>query len=230
MKSLTVLLAYLCLVLPAFGAPPKIANAADGIFAAFQSHPLVGLGEWHGLAQELDFYAALVRDPRFAREVGNVVLETGDAAQQAVVDRYVNGDNVPYTELRKVWSDTVGWFPTVQALGSINFYATIRAINQTLPPEKRIKVWLGEPPIDWSQIKTKADWLPLQAQRDDYPSELIEREILGKNKKSLVIYGAAHFGLLPRRHGPISRPAPPQPARPVWTQPIPALFMSCRPI
>src|SRR4051812_37055292 len=105
MKLLTVLLAYLSLVLPAFGAPPKIVNAADGIFRAFQSHPLVGLGEWHGLAQELDFYASLVRDPRFANAVGNVVLETGDAAQQAVVDRYVDGDNVPYTELRKVWSD-----------------------------------------------------------------------------------------------------------------------------
>ena len=199
MKTLPSLIACLCIAAaPAFAAPPpKIVNATDGIFSAFQSHPLVGIGEWHGLAQELDFYATLVRDPRFATEVGNIVLETGDAAQQPVVDRYVNGENVPYKELRKVWSDTVGWFPTVQALGSINLYATIRAINQTLPPEKRIKVWLGDPPIDWSEIKTKADWLPFQAQRDDYPSELIEREVLGKNKKALVIYGAAHLGLYP---------------------------------
>jgi len=198
MKTLRYLVVWLCIALPAFAAPaPKISKAADGVFAAFQSHPLVGIGEWHGLAQELDFYATLVRDPRFAAEVGNIVLETGDAAQQAVADRYVNGENVPYTELRKVWSDTVGWFPTVQALGSINLYAVIRAVNQTLPPEKRIKVWLGDPPIDWSQVKTKADWLPFQAQRDDYPSQLIEREILGKNKKALVIYGAAHLGVYP---------------------------------
>jgi hypothetical protein len=76
MKSLAVLSACLCLVLFAFGAPPRIVNAADGIFAAFQNHPLVGLGEWHGMAQGLDFYAVLVRDPRFAKEVGNVVAET----------------------------------------------------------------------------------------------------------------------------------------------------------
>lgn len=129
---------------PVAAAPPaKVGNAADGIFEAFGSHPLVGLAEWHGLAQELDFYAALLRDPRFAAEVGNIVLEVGDAAQQAVIDRYVGGEDVPYTELRKVWSDTVGWSPTVIFAGSINLYATIRAVNQALPPEKRIKVWLG---------------------------------------------------------------------------------------
>jgi hypothetical protein len=199
MKTLRSLVICLCIAaVPAFAAPPpKVIDAADGIFAAFQTHQLVGLGEWHGLAQELDFYSALVRDPRFARDVGNIVLETGDAAQQAVVDRYVNGDNVPYTELRKVWSDTVGWFPTVQSLGSINLYATIRAVNQTLAPEKRIKVWLGDPPIDWSRTKTKDDWQPLEDQRDSYPGALIEREILSKDKKALVIYGTDHFSVYP---------------------------------
>jgi hypothetical protein len=136
--------------------PPIVTDAADGIFAAFRTHPLVGIGEWHGLAQELDFYSALLRDPRFAGEVGNIVLETGDAAQQETADRYVNGEQVPYPELRKIWDDTVGWFPAVTAIGSINVYATIRQINMNLPPDHRIKVWLGEPPIDWSSVKTKA--------------------------------------------------------------------------
>ncbi|HWU56319.1 MAG TPA: hypothetical protein VN175_12505 [Rhizomicrobium sp.] len=176
---------------------PKVAPAADGIFDAFKTHPLVGLGEWHGLAQELDFYVELLRDPRFARDVGNIVLEVGDAAQQDVIDRYVNGEAVPYPILRKVWADTVGWFPTVTYSGSINIYSTIRDVNAKLPPEQRIKVWLGEPPIDWAATKTKADWDPLAKQRDTYPAELIEREVLAKNKKALVIYGAGHFGIFP---------------------------------
>src|SRR6202000_3087857 len=98
------------LCLPSFAAPyePKVSPATEGLLAAFQTHPLVGLSEWHGLAQELDFYVALLRDPRFAADVGNVVVEVGDASQQSVIDRYVNGDAVPYSELRKVWSDTVG--------------------------------------------------------------------------------------------------------------------------
>lgn len=177
--------------------PPKVVNAADGIFAAFDGHPLVGLGEWHGLAQELDFYSTLLRDPRFAAQVGNIVLEVGDAAQQSVIDRYVAGEDVPYTELRRVWADTVGWFPTVTGIGSINLYATIREANRTLPPESRIRVWLGEPPIDWAAIKTKEDWMLLVKQRDTHPAGLIEREILAKGKKALVIYGTAHLGLYP---------------------------------
>ena len=177
--------------------PPKVVGAADGIFAAFATHPVVALGEWHGLAQELDFYATLLRDPRFGAQVGNVVLEVGDAAQQAVIDRYVAGEDVPYTELRKVWGDTVGWFPTVTNTGSINLYATIREVNRTLPPESRIKVWLGDPPIDWSQIKTKEEWQALVKQRDTYPVGLIEREILARGRKALVIYGTGHLGLYP---------------------------------
>ena len=176
---------------------PTVTNAVDGIFAAFQKHPVVGLGEEHNLAQEMDFYVDVIRDPRFASEVGNVVLEIGDAAQQQTIDRYINGETVPYAELRRVWSDTVGWFPTVTALGSINLYATIREVNLKLPPEKRIKVWLGDPPIDWSQVKTKADWEPLEAQRDSFPAALIVREILSNSKKALVIYGNSHFGIFP---------------------------------
>jgi hypothetical protein len=184
---------------PVFAAPPepKVMPAVDGIFDAFKTHPLVGLGEWHGLAQMLDFYVVLLREPRFAAEVGNIVVEVGGAQQQAVIDRYVNGEQVPYAELRKVWSDAAGWIPTVTDSGSINIYSTIREVNAKLPPERRIKVWLGQPPLDWASIKTKADWdrigNPVTEQRDSYTAQLIERELLAKNKKALVIYGTGHL-------------------------------------
>ena len=48
---------------------PTVVSAIDGILHAFQNHPLVGIGDNHNSAQEEDFYAALVRDPRFATEV-----------------------------------------------------------------------------------------------------------------------------------------------------------------
>ena len=59
---------------------PTVVSAIDGILHAFQHHSLVGIGDDHNSAQEEDFYAALVRDPRFATEVGNVVVEFGGAA------------------------------------------------------------------------------------------------------------------------------------------------------
>jgi hypothetical protein len=186
---------------PSFAAQsaPKVVPAADGIFDAFKTHPLVGLGEIHGLAQIYDFYVTLLRDPRFAKDVGNVVVEVGDAAQQKVIDRYVNGETVPYPALRKVWSDAVGWVPTVTYAGSINIFSTIRDVNAKLPPGQRIKVWLGEPPSNWAATKTMGDLEPLLKQRDTYPAELIGREILAKNKKALVIYEMGHLGIRPRK-------------------------------
>ena len=100
-----VLLAVSCSASDAQKAPnvlpaPTVRPAIDGVLAAFQNHPLVGMLNWegadnHDLAQQEDFYAALVRDPRFARDVGNVVVEFGASSAQAIIDRYVNGQDVP---------------------------------------------------------------------------------------------------------------------------------------
>lgn len=174
--------------------PPMVRPAIDGVLAAFQTHPIVGLGDAHGLAQEQDFYASLIRDPRFAQQVGNIVVEFGGGAHQDVIDRYVVGDAVPYTELRKVWTDVVGWVPTVEGLGYINFFTQVRAANQALPPDKRIHVWLGEPEIDWSKIKTRDDWARVAGFRDVHAARIIVQDILERHRKALVIYGTGHFG------------------------------------
>ena len=71
-----------------------VVPAVDGILKAFQNHPLVAIGDDHNSAQEEDFYAALVRDPRFPTEAGNVVVEFGGAAHQDILDRYLNGQRV----------------------------------------------------------------------------------------------------------------------------------------
>jgi hypothetical protein len=71
---------------------PTVTSGIEGILEAFQTHPVVGLGDIHGMAQEEDFYAALIRDPRFAKDVGNVVVEFGDAAEQETINRYVTGE------------------------------------------------------------------------------------------------------------------------------------------
>src|SRR4051812_13998133 len=72
-------------------APVKVEPALDGVFRAFENHPVVGLGDAHGLVAATDFYTSVVRDPRFAREVRNLVVEFGASSQQQVIDRYVAG-------------------------------------------------------------------------------------------------------------------------------------------
>jgi len=191
---------------------PTVRPAIDGILAAFDKHPLVGLGDMHGMAQQEDFFVTLIRDPRFAKEVGNVVVEFGTATHQDILDRYINGGSVSYAELRSVWSDVVGWIPTVTGLGYVNFFVQVRTINLSLLPEQRVRVWLGEPVIDWSTIKTREDIIPVMSQRDSYPATIVKREILAKGKKALVIYGGAHFGnpdmpVDPKTGDPIFGPA-----------------------
>jgi hypothetical protein len=171
-----------------------IKPAVDGLFDAFETHPLVALGDMHGLAQEMELYKLLIRDPRFARNVGNVVVEFGGAARQDVIDRYVNGAAVSYHELRQVWTDTVGFMPTVTDLGYAQFFAQVRQTNSTLPSTERIRVWLGEPPIVWEKIHTQKEYMSIMDRRNTHPAGLIVRSILAQKKKALVIYGGQHFG------------------------------------
>jgi hypothetical protein len=187
-------------------AAPTVRPAIDGILAAFEKHPLVGIGDAHNLAQQEDFFVTLIRDPRFAKEVGNVVVEFGTATHQDILDRYVNGAAVSYAELRSVWSDAVGATPTVTGLGYANFFVQVRTTNLSLPSERRIRVWLGEPVLDWTTVKTQEDIRPALAQRDSYPAAIIKREILAKGKRALVIYGNAHFGMpgIPAELGPVN--------------------------
>lgn len=193
MKAHHILTALILMLAPASAEPaPKVQPAISGLIDQFKTYPLVGLGDYHGLAQELDFYAALVRDPRFAEEVGNLVMEFG-AVSQPIIDRYLSGEDVPYTELRKVWTDSVGWVPTGTYVGFQNLFAQVRAVNAGLPPHKRIRIWLSDPKIEWQKVQTNKDWIALVRTRDTFAAQLIGDEIIAKGKKALVIWGGGHF-------------------------------------
>src|SRR5215469_1529228 len=172
---------------------PEVKAAVDGVLGLFQQKPVVVLCDQHGLAQEEDFYSGLVRDPRFVENVGNVIVEFGGEASQGIIDRYVAGEDVPLNELRRVWTQTAGWVPGPTFLGYINFFANVRAANRGLAPEHRIKMWLGEPKVDWSKIETFQGILPFLLQRDDNYFRIIRDEILLKHKKTLLIIGIGHI-------------------------------------
>jgi len=193
-------------------AAPAAAPAIDGVLQAFNDHPLVAIGDNHVMAEEEAFYIALVRDPRFAASVQDIVVEFGAGGHQAIMDSYLNGEAVPYDQLRLTWSDTVGWIPTVNGTGYIAFFAAVRAVNMHLPPDKRVRVWLGQPPIDWSTIHSRAEQRPLSVGRDGYAVDLVEREIMAKGRKALLIWGQAHFadaGVFSPTLGPALRAAHP---------------------
>jgi hypothetical protein len=174
-------------------AAPEAVPAVDGVLHAFRDHRLVAIGDNHVMAEEGAFYIALVRDPRFAATVQDIVVEFGAGGHQAILDRYLAGEAVPYDQLRLTWTDTVGFIPTINRTEYIAFFAAVRAVNMGLPADKRIRVWLGQPPIDWSSMHSRAEQRPLLLGRDRFAADLIEREIMAKGRKALLIWGMAHF-------------------------------------
>ena len=68
----------------------------DAILKAFESNSIVALGEGpHGNEQGLAFRLRLIRDRRFAATVNDIVVESGSAGYQDVVDRYMQGARRP---------------------------------------------------------------------------------------------------------------------------------------
>lgn len=180
----------------AYGQPlPLEAQPEPAVTATlqlFDTYPVVGIGEMHSLKELGDFYIDLVSRPAFAKEVGNVVFEFGNAFFQPVVDRYLVGEDVPYEEVKKAWTTTIaadGIHEVSVMYGQ--FYEAVREANRTLPQGQKIKIWLGDPPADPDDPLAYTD--ERFPDRDAFFAETVLQEILAKNEKALLIIGAGHL-------------------------------------
>lgn len=179
---------------PATAQPAVPVEPVSAILDAFRFHDIVALGEGaHNNEQGHAFRMSLIRDARFPNVVNDIVVECGNARYQDVIDRFIRGDDVPDDVLRQVWENaavtgTVWDVPIYE-----EFFRGVRAVNASLQRERQLRVLLGDAPIDWSQVRSADDyrkWLPA---RDTYPSEVIDREVLAKHRRALVIYGDGHL-------------------------------------
>ncbi|MXZ70756.1 MAG: hypothetical protein F4Z04_04500 [Acidobacteria bacterium] len=103
--ALVILLAVSAALWAQEGAPARPAAPVEPMAAlldAFASYDVVALSDPHGNEQVHALHLSLIRDPRLARAVDDIVFETGNALYQEVVDLYVNGADVPIDELRLV--------------------------------------------------------------------------------------------------------------------------------
>lgn len=179
-------------------APAKPATPLDAIPAildAFRTHQLVAIGDAHGNRQGDAFRLALVRDPRFAAAVDDILVESGNSRHQEIIDRFVRGEDVPRDALQRPWLDT-----TQQHVASLDvpeLVTTVRGLNASLPPERRMRILLGEPPIDWDRLRAPEDLKQWEAQpiakRDQFAADLLRREVFSRNRRALALYGAGHF-------------------------------------
>jgi hypothetical protein len=174
-------------------SPAIPVDAITGILGAFKTNSLVAISDAHGNKQAQDFLISLVRDRRFAETVNDIVVEWGSARYQDVIDRFVNGENIPYESLRRVWRDTTqasagGDLPIYE-----EFFRAVRAVNAPLAPARRLRVLLGDPPIVWENVRSKEDHRKWIEMREWFPAALIETEVLAKQRRALITYGHGHY-------------------------------------
>lgn len=197
MKHGAVITVALAILACTTGAPrQKVASscdtgaAVDAILREFESHRLVLLGEQHKRKEFHDFLKALVSDPRLARRVNDVVVEFGNAGYQDVMDRYIAGEDVDLAELRPAWRDTTQLLVWDSPLYE-EFFRSVRDLNRTLAPERRLRVLLGDPPINWSTVTDKESYGRF-AERDANFTEVTEREVISRGRSALLIIGGMH--------------------------------------
>jgi hypothetical protein len=172
---------------------PAPLDAITTILDAFRTHPVVGLDEVHADEGSHAFRLSLIRDPRFPILVNDILVEFGNSRYQDLMDRFIRGEPVADEDLKKVWQNTTLAHTIWDRPIYEDFYRAVRAINASLPPERRLRVLLGDPPFDWDAVRTPDDLQSRSFARSKHPADIVVREVIAKQRRALVIYGALHL-------------------------------------
>ena len=115
----------------------------------------------------------------------------------------VNGEPIANAEIEQIWRNTIGGGVIWDAPVYGQFFRNMRAINWMLPPERRVRVVLGDPPIDFAKIKSASDAaaVPTEDSRDTFYAGVVASEVLAKGRRGLLVAGYPHLrhGLHPTR-------------------------------
>jgi hypothetical protein len=171
--------------------------AVPALLAALERYPLVALGEHHQLQEFHDLLGAVLCHPDLPAGLTDIVVEFGNARYQAIADRFImHGEPVANANLQQIWRLTIGgdilWDAPVYA----QFFRTVRAVNWMRPVARRIRVLLGDPPFDLARVHPATDAArtrALASGRDAYVAALVEREVLAKGRRALLVAGYPHL-------------------------------------
>jgi hypothetical protein len=171
------------------GREPKPEDPTKGILAAFDKYEVVGIDSAHGNKDLDDLILRLLRDPGLPTKVNDIVVECGNSLYQPVIDRYIAGGDVKVSEVQQVWRNTTQPMCSVSGFYEILF-PLVRRINQRLPPSKKIRVLAGDPPLDWNTVKDQSE---VMLDRDANIASVMEKEVLSKHRKALMLFGSFHL-------------------------------------
>lgn len=194
-------------VLPPPPAGLTPVDAVDFALKKLDQYPVVGIGDQHMCLEFYEFLTRLVTDHRLPGKIQDIVVEAGNPQYQALIDQYVlDGQSVPLAERKHIWQITaMGWYESNSPVYE-QFFDTIRSVNLALPQNKRIRVILGDAPIEIQQLRASPEdyLLPFIKYKETLqdPRELslaaAVKQVLAAGHHGIIISGNGHLKLMGR--------------------------------
>jgi hypothetical protein len=126
---------------------PRPNDAVAGVVEAFQTRPIVAIGETHGNLELHHFLIRLVTDVRLRSVARTVALEVSSSAQEAI-DRYL-ADELTDSQLLTALRDAIFSETGAADPKELDLYRAIRDTNRGLPESDRIRVLAVDAPLSW---------------------------------------------------------------------------------
>ncbi|OGT59504.1 MAG: hypothetical protein A3E01_01610 [Gammaproteobacteria bacterium RIFCSPHIGHO2_12_FULL_63_22] len=201
MKRICVLALIVVVISACASVPPRApSQVSRSLVGLLSERPLLVLGERHRDREWHVQVNRLLQDPMLFCALDDVVVEFGNARHQELVDRYVIGEDIPAESLRRVWRDTTQWLVWDSPVYA-QLLSTVRDMNALGYCDHSVRVLLGDPPIDWSMVRTPVQYEPY-SERDDHFANVLQKHVLAQDRRALIIVGSAHT----YRHQPEDRP------------------------
>jgi len=165
------------------------------VMRALAEHPFTIIGEIHHRPRYWAFNCSLVTDPNFPTHVGTIYLEL-PSNDQHLVDTFLAGRDCDTTPVIEMLRDNLwmGW--PDQAM--LDFFMTVWMRNQSLSPERRLRIVLVDMQRPWSRIEQRQDWRQYETDRDKLMADNIVQDIRkhwAETRHRLFIVGVGHTAL-----------------------------------
>ena len=139
-------------------------------------------------------------------------MEFGNARFQPLMDRYISGGDVAESDLRHVWRDTTQFSGVWDRPIYGDFFRAVRDVNASLPPARKLRVLLGDPPVDWElvrridegpasgrvgMVRINGIWIEKAKEatldRDAHAAQVVMRDVVARHRRALLVFGDGHL-------------------------------------
>ena len=166
----------------AIGQAPQASDAAAEIVAQLAAGKVVAIGDATGLEQQHEFLRKLIASGQLPGKQPVIIVGFGNSRYQPLIDAYLAGKSASLALVAGAWQNT-SQLLAYDAPPYEQFFTAVRAANAKLPADKRIRVMLGEPPLDWATADSPRTVHKVAARRAAFMAGLVKRHVRQPGKE-----------------------------------------------